>query len=62
MLQLFDTIIPVETNMATKKPYKRVRDIVSSKNLYSTCKFSNSILESYTQNKMNKTLKEKIGK
>lgn len=59
MLQLLDRVIPVGTNMATKIPYERVRDVVSGKNLHSMCNFPNSILESYIQNKMNKTLKGK---
>lgn len=53
MLQLLDIVIPAGTNKATKKPYKRVRDVVSGGNLYSTCEVLNSILASHTQNKMN---------
>lgn len=53
MLQLLDTVIPAGTNKATKKPYKRVRDVVSGGNLYSTFEVLNSILASHTQNKMN---------
>lgn len=53
MLQLLDTVIPAGTNKATKKPYKRVRDVVSGRNLYSTFEVLNSILASHTQNKMN---------
>lgn len=59
MLQLLHTVTPVGPNKVTKRRYKRVRDVVSGGNLYSTCKVLNSILASHTQNKMNKTLKER---